>query len=264
MNALSGPIVLLTDFGDRDFYAGVMKGVILNLNPEAVLIDLCHRISPQDILQAAHQIGISYRFFPRSTVFCCVVDPGVGTKRKAIAIRTPDYFFVGPDNGIFSFVLERERRWKARQITSRKFILSEISPTFHGRDIFAPVAAHLSKEGNPCFQRLGPPIPQVNRLSLPAVKKTRDCLRGAVIYFDHFGNGVTNLRKEDADIHFWRKARVQIGARRLGDIRSAYQSKSRGLIALWNSSDHLEISRPFGSARASGIHVGQSVHVTGD
>jgi S-adenosylmethionine hydrolase len=137
-------ITLITDFGDRGGYAGIMKGVILTVNPRCPIIDITHHIAPQDREEAAFVLRSAYPFFPTHTIHLVVVDPGVGSTRKAIIIESDRYRFVGPDNGVFSFVFLREQVIRVWEITATEYLLPQISPTFHGRDVFAPVAAQLS------------------------------------------------------------------------------------------------------------------------
>src|SRR5215468_7695472 len=147
-------LTLTTDFGTRDWFVGAMKGVILKVNPRAVLVDLAHEIEPGDIRRGAFALAASYRFFPRGTIHVVVVDPGVGSARRAVAVQTSDYLFVGPDNGVLSAALRREKILAAHWLQNKKYFLKPVSHTFHGRDVFAPVAAQLSR-GVP-IDRFGP------------------------------------------------------------------------------------------------------------
>ncbi|MFO7912286.1 MAG: SAM-dependent chlorinase/fluorinase, partial [Desulfotignum sp.] len=139
-----GPITLLTDFGDIDPFAGILKGVILSINPKAVIVDLCHKIPPQDIGYGAVMLDTAMDYFPGGTIFCAVVDPGVGSSRRPVLVETSDYFMVGPDNGLLWQAARRNTIKNVVHLTRSRYFLSSISQTFHGRDIFAPVAAHLS------------------------------------------------------------------------------------------------------------------------
>ena len=145
-------ITLLTDFGTADGYAGIMHGVILRINPQATVVDLCHDIPPQDVQAAAFVLATAYPYFPAETIHVAVVDPGVGSERRAIAVRTPRGTFVAPDNGLLSYILAREPVSEAVHLTEARYWLSPLSSTFHGRDLFAPVAAYLS---------LGVPLPEM-------------------------------------------------------------------------------------------------------
>ena len=185
------PIVLLTDFGERDGFAGVLKGVILSINPLAFPVDLTHYIESFDILGGALVLKAHYRYFPKGSIFVGVVDPGVGTKRKAIAVKTENYFFVGPMNGLFDLVLKEEKPLEVVELTNPKYRLKAVNNTFHGRDIFAPAAAYISK-GTP-LRELGKPIKYRFLLDFPkAIRKPKRVI-GEIVYFDHFGNAITNI-----------------------------------------------------------------------
>lgn len=188
-DAVPAPIVLLTDFGLQDGYVGVMKGVIAGIAPGVPVIDLSHEIPPQDIPSAAFLLETSWSYFPERSVFVAVVDPGVGSTRRGLALRSHDRFFVGPDNGILSGVIDTAH--EARCIENRTLWLPEVSRTFHGRDIFAPVAAALAA-GTP-FSQVGPPLPDPIRLEPPLPRQTDEGVAGEVVYVDRFGNLVTNL-----------------------------------------------------------------------
>lgn len=187
-------IVLLTDFGLKDHYVGVMKGVIAGICPEARVIDLTHEIPPQDVRAGAFVLGVSYRYFPEGSVFVGVVDPGVGTARRGLLLQAGSYYFVGPDNGLFSWVVKKEGCRQAVELTNRRYFRPEISRTFHGRDIFAPVAAHFAC-GVP-LREFGPEIQKLVMLPWPEVKKEGTILKGAVIYVDRFGNLITNITED--------------------------------------------------------------------
>ncbi len=186
------PVVLLTDFGLKDLFVGVLKGVISTINPRTRIIDLTHEIEPQNIHQAAYILSTSYHYFPKGSVFCVVVDPGVGSLRKAICIETEDFFFVGPDNGVLFEAANDDTIKKIVQLTDSNYFLDSISSTFHGRDIFSPVSAHISK-GMEDIERLG----QVEkgcveyRFSKPITNNKTMSL--SVIYIDRFGNSVLNI-----------------------------------------------------------------------
>ncbi|MGQ9668512.1 MAG: SAM hydrolase/SAM-dependent halogenase family protein, partial [Anaerolineae bacterium] len=185
-------ITLLTDFGERDGYVGTMKGVILGTAPHVTLVDLSHDIPPQDIRSAAYVLWCSYRFFPPDTIHLVVVDPGVGTERRPIAVRTAHGFFVAPDNGVLGYVLEEERGWQAVHLTERRFWRPAVSMTFHGRDIFAPAAAHLAA-GVPLHQ-LGLAITDPVQMPFPPVRRLDEArCQACLVYIDRFGNCVTNL-----------------------------------------------------------------------
>ncbi len=171
-----------------------MKGVLLGLQSRATVVDLTHEIPAGDVRAGAFALAAGCRFFPKDTVHVAVVDPGVGSARRAIAVRTKHYFFIGPDNGVLSFALAREQIKAIHQITNDKFFLKPVSQTFHGRDVFAPVAAHLSR-GVP-LQQLGPAAKEFVRLNWPQPHITRTRIEGEVVYVDRFGNAITNIPNE--------------------------------------------------------------------
>jgi len=187
---ISHPIAMLTDFGLTDQYVGVLKGVIKSISPDAHTIDVTHEIPPGNIQRAAVTIWQSKPYFPTGTIFLCVVDPGVGTARRAIIVESGQNIYIGPDNGIFSFVLEAD--YRVHDITNTEFFLPNPSNTFHGRDIFAPVAAHVSLGIEPSL--LGPAVNNIVRIPDPLlVYHTPDTIRGQILHGDRFGNLITSL-----------------------------------------------------------------------
>lgn len=187
---MTTPIALLTDFGHLDPYVGIMKGVIRNRATEVTFIDLTHEIPPGDILRAAVVLWQSYRFFPPGTVFLVVVDPGVGTHRRAVLLESGGYRFIGPDNGVFALVLESG--WRAWRLENPLYRLERVSSTFHGRDIFAPAAAHAAL-GLP-GEAFGSPVRELEQLDIPSPAwEGEELLTGQVLYADRFGNLLTNL-----------------------------------------------------------------------
>jgi S-adenosylmethionine hydrolase len=192
------PIALLTDFGYRDHYAGVMKGVIATLAPDARVIDLTHGIAPQSIIEGALALRESWRYFPPRTIFLAVVDPGVGTERPAIAVETrAGARFVGPDNGLMWMAANAAGIKRVVKLTERRYRLAEVSSTFHGRDIFAPAAAHLARGVR--ATALGPITTSIAKLEPPAPVRSARELRGEVVYVDGFGNLITNLERASVD-----------------------------------------------------------------
>jgi len=175
-------IILLTDFGDSE-YVGVMKGVMLSLNKNAKIIDLTHEISPQDVIEASWVLKNNYHFFPKDSVFCCVIDPGVGSKRQILAIRTGDYYFIAPDNGLLWETLKHEKILSQRYIPVPK----EASKTFHGRDVFAQAAARIDLQN---YYERTRPIKKIKELTF--YQKNRE---GIIVRVDHFGNIITNIKK---------------------------------------------------------------------
>ncbi|GAN33796.1 MAG: hypothetical protein DYG83_17975 [Candidatus Brocadia sp. AMX2] len=193
-------ITLLTDFGNQDAYVGIMKGVIGGINPSANIIDICHTIPPYDLLNGAYLLSASYQYFPKGTIHVAVVDPGVGSRRDIICVAIRDYLFLVPNNGILSFIVPEEKPKNIIRVTNTKFFLPSPGNTFHGRDIFAPVAAHLSLGIKP--QQLDAKINQLEHLDLPQPeqKKTGQ-MEGRVIYIDRFGNLITNITQSHIEQH---------------------------------------------------------------
>lgn len=188
-------ITLLTDFGNQDAYVGIMKGVIAGINPFANIVDICHSVPPQDVFNGAYLLYTSYKYFPRKTIHVAVVDPGVGSRRDIVCVETKDYFFLVPDNGLLSFIIQNEKPKSIFRITNNKYFLPSPSNTFHGRDVFAPVAAHLSLGAKP--QQLGIKINQLEQLDIPKpVPKKAGQVEGQIIYIDRFGNLITNIKEE--------------------------------------------------------------------
>ena len=259
-------ITLTTDFGTADAYVATMKGVILGLHPQATIVDISHAIEPQNVLQAAFVLSTVYPYFPAGTIHLAVVDPGVGSRRKAIILKTPTALFVSPDNGILSYLIDEHGKSHgkpARQIsssaeprklpagleavaiTSSEYWRQPVSSTFHGRDIFAPVAAHLSL-GLP-LKKFGDRLEQVHIFDMPRpYKNARGDLVGRVLHIDNFGNLITNIRSSDLPAG---KVTVAVGRHRIHGL-SGFYSHDRGLAAILGSSGYLEISLKNGSAAA--------------
>lgn len=188
-------ITLTTDFGSADHFVGVMKGVILNINPEVQLVDLSHEVSSFNVLDGALTIGLNYGFFSKGSIHLAVVDPGVGSARRPIVARTASHTFVAPDNGVLSIVFERESGVEVRHITADRYFLHPVSSTFQGRDIFARVAGWLSL-GIPA-ENFGHVIDDYVRIGIPRPRRLRNTTEASVIKIDKFGNLMTNLRRED-------------------------------------------------------------------
>jgi S-adenosylmethionine hydrolase len=205
---LMGTIALLTDYGRKDWFAGEMKGAMLRIAPDAVIVDISHDIPAGDVRDAAFSLLACYRSFPAGTIFCVVVDPGVGSDRAAIAAKSGSYFFVGPDNGALAWALGKEGRYTVRRIENNAMLLPSPSATFHGRDIFGPVAAHLSQEN--CFDAVGAVMPGIVELSWPAVDHDRKYLLGSIVHIDHFGNAVTTIDNETMKLLDHAPSKIQI------------------------------------------------------
>jgi len=262
---MTAPIVTLTtDFGTRDPWVGIMKGVILGIAPAARLVDLSHEISAQAILEGALCLEAAVRFFPQGTIHLAVVDPGVGSARRALAVRAGGQYYVGPDNGLLSLAFaQTPEAILAVELTTTKYHLSPLSRTFHGRDLFAPVAAHLAS-GVP-LERLGSVVTDPMRLVLPAAQRERDLVRGEVLSIDRFGNLVTSLTEEDLGSLASSALVVEIGDVRLGAPVSVYADASPGRLgAIVGSTGRPEIFAREGSAHARlGLGCGAPVVVRG-
>jgi len=242
------PIVTLTtDFGLRDPFVGVMKGVILAICPEARLVDLTHDIDPQDVLGAQLALESSAGFFPVGTVHLAVVDPGVGGARKALAVRSAGQYFVGPDNGLFSFVFAAPG-WTAVALTAGHYRLPRVSRTFHGRDLFAPAAAHLARGVR--LEHFGPALLDPTRLEIPTGRMEGDALIGEVIAQDRFGNLITSLTAEGMRrLAGGATVEVEVGGRRLGPLKGSYAEGAPDIPApIIGSQGRIEIFVREGSA----------------
>lgn len=253
-------ITLTTDFGLADGYIAAMKGVVLGINPEAKLVDIYHSIKPQNVSQAAFILSTAYEFFPRHTIHLVVVDPGVGTERRAIILRTPAADFIAPDNGVLSYVIQQSSAkpidvnrqqlelgpgLEAVAITKSQFWRSPVSPTFHGRDIFAPVAAHLSLGLPPTD--FGEAITSLMVLPLSHPHQTPDgTLVGNIRHIDNFGNLITSIQGSDLP-HKAQTIMVEVGDKIISGLSRTYGTGT-GLLALIGSSGYLEISLKEGNA----------------
>ena len=194
-------VTFTTDFGLNDPYVGILHGVVLNIHGETTVVDICHAVASYDVFDGAWTIAQAYRFFPPRTVHVVVVDPGVGSARRPLIVETNDYIFVAPDNGVLSLIEARESKFTVRHITAERYFLQPVSQTFHGRDIFAPVAAWLSKGVAP--SEFGPEVSDHVRLPLPQVEQIgENSLRGVVLKVDKFGNLITNISELDAPAWF--------------------------------------------------------------
>jgi S-adenosylmethionine hydrolase len=237
-------ITLLTDFGWGDGYIGAMKGVILHINPNCCIVDLAHHCTPHDVMGVAFVLGQTYTFYPPGTIHVVVVDPGVGGARKPLVLKTRDHLFVGPDNGCFTLVLKHEQGVQAYELVEKRFRLPRVSQTFHGRDIFAPAAAHLSLHIAP--EEMGPAvdIAELITLAIPDPILDGASLLGEGIWVDSFGNLVTNISQQALG-EFAPDSRIEIEIKgeRISKLKSSYAEGKEGeVIALWGSAGLLEIS----------------------
>ena len=242
-------ITLLTDFGLKDSYVASIKGVILSINPHCTQVDITHQVNSHDIKEGAFILGQVYSNFPKGTIHLSIVDPGVGSARKPILIVTKNYFFVGPDNGLFSIALRRESVKQVVVLTNQKFFLPKISSTFHGRDIFAPVAAHLSLGRKP--ESFGPSIKSWYEITFPDPAKKQGNLIGEIVHVDAFGNLVSNIdRKELLQFSKGCSISLRIGRKTIHGLKRGYwDAMKREPIALIGSGGFLEISVREGNAQ---------------
>ena len=230
-------VALLSDFGSLDPYVGVMKGVILTRAPQTRLIDLTHEVPPGNLTAAAFLLRSAIPFFPVGAVFLCVVDPGVGSARKAIAMEAGGHFFVGPDNGLFPAALEGIPLGRSVEMKNPKYRLKEVGATFHGRDVFAPAAAALASGVS--LSRLGPSAKGLVPGAIPIPARTKSGWRGEVIWIDRFGNLITNLDSS----HVRRDSTVQVGGKKIRGLSTHYAQKPKGKpLALMGSTGFLEVS----------------------
>ena len=245
---MNGLITLTTDFGLEDPYVAAMKGVMLTINPAVQLVDLSHGIHPQDIYHGAYVVAAACRFFPANSVHLVVVDPGVGSERRGIALRTGHGSFVAPDNGVLSHVLATEAVLEAVVLSNPAFWRTPASATFHGRDIFAPVAAHLSL-GKP-LAAFGPPLSDPIVLPLSGPRHEADgTIVGTVVHVDRYGNLITNIA--GSDVQRPEAAQIEIGGHVIHTVQQTYASVPAGeLLAYVGSNDTLEIAVRNGNAAA--------------
>ena len=252
---------MITDFGHKDPFVGIMKGVIFGINPNASIIDLSHGIPPQDILAGALVLCYAAPFFPRGTIHIAVVDPGVGTTRRPLLIDSEGCFFIGPDNGILSLALEGKKMSRMIDLSNKIYHLAPTSATFHGRDIFAPVAAYLSL-GIPA-ENFGTVVNDFARLPWPQVTKTEGALVGKIIYIDGFGNLITNVHDRDLSLFPPERLTVTVTGITLHGLAPNYSTgKEKTYTALINSWGLLEISAFKGNAQLlCGAKVGDEVFI---
>ncbi len=247
-------IALLTDFGDKDWFVGVMKAVILGINPNVKIIDITHEISPQDVRQAGFVLWNAYKYFPDKTIFVCVVDPGVGSERKIIAVETKKYIFIAPDNGLLDFVLSEVDVLRAVHVENKDYFLESVSSTFHGRDIFAPVSAYISRGVD--LSELGKEV-KLGTLKEMFVKVSNvGDYEGEVVYIDRFGNLITNLMvSKEFD------GEVRLKDLVIGKISRTYSDVEIGqAVALIDSSGLIEIGiREDNASKILGVGRGEKV-----
>jgi len=255
-------ITLTTDFGSIDHFAGVMKGVILGICPRAQIVDITHECRAYDVSEAAFAVAQACRYFPPKTVHVVVVDPGVGTLRRPILVEAGGHYFVGPDNGVFAFILS-EQKHKVRAITNTKYFLKPVSQTFHGRDVFAPVAAHLAKRAPPA--RFGKLVADyLLPRSLKPERTARRGWTGCVLKVDRFGNLITNYLAADFPRALQGPFEIAVGLRHVNQLASHYEQFGPGeVFMIVGSSGYFEISAGQASAaKILGVATGAPLELT--
>ena len=258
-------ITLTTDFGTNDHFIGTMKGVILSIEPDAQIIDICHSVQAFDVLDGALTISQAYSYFPTGTIHMVIVDPGVGTARRPLVVSSERHHFVAPDNGVLSLIYQREQRLSARHVTGEHYFLQPVSNTFHARDIFSPVAAYLAKGVDP--QKFGEAVTDFVRFSAPKPKPVNEnTLRGVVLKADRFGNLITNITPQDAPMLFKENPgafKIVVGQREIREIKDAYAQGAPGeVFGIMGSMGYLEIAANRGSAaQLLGVSKGTDVNI---
>lgn len=255
-------IALLTDFGTRDHYSGVMKGVILGICPDVTLVDVTHDLPPHDVAFAAHELAATYKYFPAGTIFLVVVDPGVGTARRGLAADAADRRFIAPDNGVLTALFREAPPKRVVELSERRYARPTVSRTFEGRDRFAPAAAFIAKGIH--LDAFGRPVSDYHLLDLPVPEMRGDVLCGQVIRIDRFGNIVTNLDRRVCEKMAGQSGfLVRVAGQPVARVVSTYADLAAGeLGALFGSTDHLECAAQSASAAERlGVVVGDPVEV---
>ncbi len=257
-------ITLTTDFGTNDHFVGAVKGVILDIVPEAAIVDISHAVQAFDVLDGALAISQAYSYFPTGTVHMVVVDPGVGTTRRPILASSDGYHFVAPDNGVLSMVYAREERIHVRHITSDHYFRQPVSNTFHARDVFAPVAGYLAKLVD--SHKFGDEIEDYVRFAAPKPKPAGDNkIRGVVLKVDRFGNIITNVTPDDAPALFTGKAtfKIAVGSKEITEVRTAYAEGAPGeVFGVLGSMGYLEIvANRAAAAQITGAGKGSEISI---
>jgi S-adenosylmethionine hydrolase len=258
-------ITLTTDFGLNDHFVGAMKGVILSIEPDAQIVDICHSVQAFDVLDGALAISQAYSYFPSGTVHMVVVDPGVGSARRPIVVTSERHHFVAPDNGVLSLIYQREDRLSVRHVTGEHYFLQPVSQTFHARDIFSPVAAYLAKGVDP--MKFGEEVTDFVRFSAPKPKPANEhTLRGVVLKVDRFGNLITNITPQDAPMLFGANPsgfKIVLGSREITEIKEAYAQGAPGeVFGILGSMGFLEIAANRGAAaQVLGVGKGTEVNI---
>jgi len=250
-------IALLTDFGTKDYFVGAMKGAILSINRQAVIVDITHEVPPQDILAASFTLRACYKNFPEKTIFVAVVDPGVGSERRAILLETESCYFLAPDNGLLGFIFDEEKNFKVFELTNKKFFAPKVSSTFHGRDIFAPIAARLSNGIQP--NEFGTEIESYTRLKIAQPIKIANRIEAEIIHIDRFGNLITNLTKNELPENFT----LEIGGKIINKLQNFFAEAEKGeLFVIAGSANFLEIVAFQASAKQIlRVEVGEKIQL---
>ena len=254
-------ITLTTDYGLNDHLVGTLKGVILKINPEATIVDITHNVAPFDLLDGALAIGNAYSYFPARTIHVVVVDPGVGTERRPLLVTAENQYFVAPDNGVLSLIYEREENVVARHVTAEHYYLQPVSKTFHGRDVFAPVAAWLSKGWQTAS--MGEEITDYKKFAMPKPKTADGVAKGIVMRVDAFGNLVTNFRVEDLPESALTNGEVnfQVGTQAVSRMVPTFASGDAGeAVAYVGSAGYVEIGVNKGNASRT-LSIGRGTAV---
>ncbi len=254
-------ITLTTDFGTDDHLVGTVKGVILKINPEVTLVDITHHVTPFDLLDGALTIGSAYSYFPPKTIHVVIVDPGVGTERRPLLVSAQNQYFIAPDNGVLSVIYEREQNnLVVRHANAEHYFLQPLSKTFHGRDVFAPVAAWLSKGWQ--TPAMGDEISDYKRFALPRPKSVEGGKKGVVLRVDSFGNLITNFRAEDLSSEAQNGGlKLQVGTHPVNRLVDTFaHGKASEPVAYVGSSGYLEIALNKGNASRT-LSVGRGAPV---
>ncbi|PYP86706.1 MAG: hypothetical protein DMF61_12460 [Blastocatellia bacterium AA13] len=234
-------ITLTTDFGETDYFVGAMKGVIYSINPSVELVDITHHIPAHDVYSAAFILMCCHNEFPRNTIHLVVVDPGVGSKRRPIAVMTDSHTFVGPDNGVFSYIYHREQVNRIIHVNATHYFRAPVSSTFQGRDIFAPIAAYLAKGIE--WRMIGEEIDDPVKFNIPSPSVAEGKIRGQVIHADRFGNIITNISSSELTEEQASGATVQIGTRPPVRVLTHFAEAQEGeLFAYVGSAGFLELA----------------------
>ena len=259
---LANPIVTLTtDYGTSDHLVAVLKGVILKINPEVQIVDITHQVTPFDLLDGALAIASAYAYFPPRTIHVVVVDPGVGTERRPLLVSGQNQYFIAPDNGVLSGIFEKEQNFVVRHLTSEHYFLQPLSKTFHGRDVFAPVAGWLSKNWQP--GSMGEEITDFKRFAMPRPKQGDGGMNGVVMKVDSFGNLLTTFRAEDlpADALEKGEVKLQLASHSITKIVPTFASGNAGeAVAYIGSGGYLEVGINKGNASKT-LGVGRGAPV---